>query len=106
MKSPASFFTQLWTTFKAALKTFVDEYYIRFSASLSYYTIFSLAPLLIVTISLCGYFFGRQAIEGKIFFELRELIGDIAALQIQQMIQNALYAQDSFIAHVIGVIAL
>src|SRR5438552_367459 len=106
MNRISNFFSQLWITFKTALKTFIDEYYVRFSASLSYYTIFSLAPLIIVTISLCGYFFGRQAIEGKVFFEIRTLVGDVAALQIQQMIQHVVYAEDSFVAKVVGIIAL
>lgn len=97
---------QLWTTFRTSVKTFISENYIRYSATLSYYTIFSLAPLLIITISLCGYFFGRQAMEGKIFSEIRTLVGDVAALQIQQMLQQVVSAQGSFVARAVGVIAM
>ncbi|HEX5170462.1 MAG TPA: YihY/virulence factor BrkB family protein [Cyclobacteriaceae bacterium] len=106
MKWIPNFFAQLWTTFKTALKTFVAGNYIRYSSSLSFYTIFSLAPLLIVTITLCGYFFGRQATEGKIFSEIQALVGDVAAMQIQQMIRNVVSAQDSFIAKAVGIIAM
>jgi membrane protein len=80
--------------------------YIRYSASLSYYTIFSLAPLLIITISLCGYFFGKQAMEGRIFSEIHTLVGDVAAMQIQQMIQHVASSQSSFVAKTIGVVAM
>jgi membrane protein len=106
MKWIPNFFFQLWVTFRTTLKTFVAENYLRYSASLSYYTIFSLAPLLIITISLFGYFFGRQAMEGKIFSELRTQVGDVAAMQIQQMIQYVVSAQDSFVARVIGIIGM
>ena len=106
MKRISNFFEQLWITFRTALKTFIAEDYFRYSASLSFYTIFSVAPLLIITISLCGYFFGRQAMEGKMFLEMRTHVGDVAAMQIQQMIQHIVSAQDSFVARVVGIIVM
>jgi membrane protein len=106
MKWSHKFFTQLWGAFKATLKTFIAENYLRLSASLSYYTIFSLAPLLIITISLCGHFFGRQAMEGRIFSEIRTHVGDVAAMQIQQMIQHVVSTQGSFVARVGGFIVI
>lgn len=106
MKRSPNFFAQFWITFRTALKTFMAENYLRYSASLSYYTIFSLAPLLIITISLCGYFFGRQAMEGKIFSEIRTLVGDVVAMQIQQMIQHVVSAQDSFIVKAVAIITI
>jgi membrane protein len=101
----ANFFAQLWATLKTAGRTFLSENYFRYSAALSYYTIFSLAPLLIITISLCGYFFGRQAMEGRIFSEIRTLVGDVVAMDIQLLIQHVVSAQDSFITTVAGIIA-
>lgn len=106
MKWVTNFFSEWWITFRTALKTFIAENYIRYSASLSYYTIFSLAPLLIITISLCGYFFGRPAMEGKIFSEIRSQAGDVVAMQIQQMIQHIVSAQDSFVVRSVGIIAI
>lgn len=106
MKRVPNFFVQLWRTFSLTLKVFVSESYLRYSASLSYYTIFSLAPLLIITISLSGYFFGRQAMEGRIFSEIRTHIGDVAAMQVQQMIQHVAFTQGSFVARVIGIIVM
>lgn len=104
MKWIPTFFTQLWVTLRATLKTFIAENYLRYSASLSYYTIFALAPLLIITISLFGYFFGRQAMEGKIFSEIRSQVGDVAAMQIQQMIQHVVSEKDSFVAKVAAIV--
>ena len=106
MKWVQNIFAQLWKTFRITIKTFVAENYSRYSASLSYYTIFSLAPLLIITISLCGYFFGKQAMEGQIFSEIRNIVGDVAAMQIQQMIQHVVSTQGSFVVKVIGIIAM
>lgn len=106
MKWVPVFFSQLWRAFKTTLKTFASENYLRYSASLSYYTIFSLAPLLIITISLFGYIFGRQAMEGRIFSEIRLQVGDVAAMQIQQMIQHVASPQNSFVARVAGIIVM
>jgi membrane protein len=106
MKRLPNIFKQLWITFRTALTTFIAGNYLRYSASLSYYTIFSLAPLLIITISLCGYLFGRDAMEGKIFSEIRTIVGDVVALQIQQMIQHVVSAQNSFIAKTVAIIVI
>lgn len=106
MKWIPAFFKQLWKAFRATLKTFSSENYLRYSASLSYYTIFSLAPLLIITISLFGYFFGKQAMEGRIFTEIRLQVGDVAAMQIQQMIQHVASPESSFFARIVGVIVM
>lgn len=106
MKWIFNFFSQLWITLRITVKTFISENNIRYSAALSFYTIFSLAPLLIITISLTGYFFGRHAMEGKLFSEIQKLVGDVVATQIQQMIQNVVSAQNSFIAKAVGYIAI
>ncbi|OQP58804.1 YihY/virulence factor BrkB family protein [Niastella populi] len=106
MKRIHIFFVQLWVTFRTTLKTFIAENCLRYSASLSYYTIFSLAPLLIITISLLGYFFGRQAMEGRIFSEIRAQVGDVAALQIQQMIRHIVTTEGSFIARLVGILIM
>ena len=106
MKCISVFFKQLWNTLRLTLKTFVSENYFRYGASLSYYTIFSLAPLLIITISLCGYFFGRQAMEGDLFTEIRKLVGDKVAMQIQEMIQHVVSSQNSFMVNAIGIVVM
>jgi membrane protein len=106
MKRLSVFFTQLWNTLRLTLKIFVSENYFRYGASLSYYTIFSLAPLLIITISLCGYFFGGQAMEGELFTEIRKLVGDNVAIQIQEMMQHVVSAQNSFVVNAVAVIAM
>jgi membrane protein len=58
-------------------------------AALAYYTIFSLAPLLVITISIAGLAFGREAAEGQIFDQLRGLLGEESGRAMQVIVQNA-----------------
>ncbi len=75
----------------------------KLSASLAYYTIFSISPMLIVIISLCGIFLGKQAIEGQIYEQINTMVGEQAALQIQEMIKNvSAQGNKSYIASIIG----
>lgn len=76
------------------------------SAALGYYTIFSIAPMLIVIISLCDIFYGRAAIEGSIYNYLQEYVGTDTAIQIQEVIRNATISQDISWASIIGIASL
>jgi len=58
-------------------------------AALAYYTVFSLAPLLIIAISIAGLVFGKEAAQGQIFDQLRGLLGDESGRAMQVMVQNA-----------------
>ena len=73
---------------KNAAIGFVDDNAFKLSASLSYYTIFALGPLLIIIISLTGIFFGKEAVQGRVYGQLTELVGSESALQIQNIIIN------------------
>ncbi len=85
---------------------FVSGNDLKYSASLSYYTIFSLPPLLIIIISLCGFFFGPQAARGEIYGQIAHLVGKDAALQIQEMIKNVALSGNNTFATTIGIITL
>src|SRR6476620_2807755 len=90
---------------QAAL-SFSDDHGFKLSASLSYYTIFALGPLLIIIISLAGIFFGKDAVEGEIFKELNGLVGNGAALQIQEIIKNAQHTHATMLGAIIGIVIL
>jgi membrane protein len=90
---------------KSAIE-FLNDNAIKLSASLSYYTIFSVAPMLIVIISFAGIFFGRDAIEGKIYGQIKGLIGDKAAVLIQGMIAGIKQTQHTITGATIGIIIL
>lgn len=72
----------------ATFKGFGEDKGMKLSASLAYYTIFSIGPLLLLLMSLASVFFGDQAIEGEIFGELQGILGASAAAQIQDIIKN------------------
>jgi membrane protein len=91
---------------RETINEFIDDNAIKLSASLSYYTIFALPPLIIVIIALCGVFFGQEAIRGEIFGQINDFVGNDAALDIQNMIRNVKMQDDNTFAATIGVITL
>ena len=85
---------------------FVDNSVPRMSAALSYYTLFSLAPVLLIVITVSGIFYGREAIEGTLFGQIKNFVGTDAAKQIQDIIRNAATARHSTFASVVSIAAL
>ena len=71
-----------FTILKAAFNGFMNDMALKYSASLSYYTIFSLAPMLIIIITFCGFLFSKEAMQGEIYGQIKNLVGSDAALQI------------------------
>lgn len=100
------FFKKAWKILAHAGNDFIDDGCVKFAASLSYYTIFALAPLLIIIISLVGSIFGHDAVQGKVYMEIRELVGSEAALQIQNIIANVQRSQHSTIGTIISAVIL
>lgn len=97
------FFKRWFTILKNTFTIFGDVRGLKFSASLSYYTMFSLAPLLVLTISLAALFFGQEAAEGKVFEEINGLVGNAAAAQIQEILKNVQLQEDNTLALIIGI---
>lgn len=96
----------IWHVLKNSFKGFSEDKITKLSASLAYYTVFSLGPLLIVIIFLCSFFFGREAIEGTIYTQMESFVGHDAASQVEQIIKNASVGDKGTIAATIGVITL
>jgi membrane protein len=99
-------FRGIWEVLKASFSGFSDDKITKLSASLAYYTIFSLGPLLIVIIYLCSIFFGREAVEGSIYHQIQGFIGPDAAKQIQDIIKNAAVTGKGTLAATIGIVTL
>ena len=85
---------------------FLDDNALKFSASLSYYTVFSIAPVLIIIIGVSGLFFGREAVTGELFHQFSRMIGDRAASLLQDAISNVELEGQSGLATIIGVLTL
>jgi membrane protein len=77
-----------WSAMKNAAIAFNDDNGFKLAASLSYSMIFSIGPMLIVVISLAGIFWGQQAVEGRMYEQIKDLVGSNAAIQIQDIIRN------------------
>jgi len=99
-------FIQVWKMLKATFMGFINDNGLKLSASLAYYTIFSLAPLLIITISLAGLFVPPDVATGRLYPEISHYVGSQAALQIQEVLKNLQLAGKSFTAVIVGTIVL
>jgi membrane protein len=95
-----------WKVTKQAALDFNNDNGFKLSASLSYSTIFAMAPLLIVIISLTGILFGEQAAAGNIYEQIRSLVGSNAAIQIQEIIKNIKQSQHTVAGAIIGGVIL
>ena len=100
------FFKDTLTILKDAGVGFMEDKGLKLSASLAYYTTFSLAPMLLLIISLAGAIWGQEAIEGKVFSEINGLIGDKAANQVQEIITNLRLSGETTLSLIIGAVTL
>jgi len=105
MKKKISF-KGIWQVLKDSFSGFSNDKIAKLSASLAYYTIFSLGPLLICIIFLCSLFFARDAVQGNIYRQIEGFVGPDAAVQLQQIIKNAALTGKSHIAAIIGFVTL
>lgn len=96
----------LWKVLKQSFSGFGDDKVMKLSASLAYYTVFSMGPLLIVIIFVCSLFFGREAIEGTVYGQIQSFVGSDTAKQVQDIIKNASIGDKGRVAAIIGVITL
>ena len=76
------------------------------SAALAFYTLFSLAPVLLVVISVAGAVFGRDAVRGRIVHEFAGLMGEQQARAIQQILQAVANQPSAGLARVLGIVTL
>ncbi|MEO7559664.1 MAG: YihY/virulence factor BrkB family protein [Nitrosospira sp.] len=97
---------QIWTLVKAAFSSWLDDYAPSMGAALAYYTMFSIAPLLLVVISTAGLVFGEEAVRGEIFGQLRDLMGDQGAQAVQGLLASVSEPKEGIAATVIGTVLL
>lgn len=88
--------------FKEAWREFRDDNAQRLAASLAYYTIFSIAPLLVIAIGIAGLVFGRAEAQGEIVGQLRGLLGTAGAKAVEDMLANAARPKAGTLAITIG----
>lgn len=90
----------------ATFKGFGDDRGMKLSASLAYYSLFSIGPLLLLLLSIVSILYGQEATEGKVFTQLNGLLGSDAARQVQEIIKNVSLSGQTTFALVTGIITL
>src|SRR5687767_11605495 len=91
---------------KEAFTDWRDDNAPRLGAALSYYTIFSIAPLLLIAVSLAGLVFGEEAAQGRVVGQIEALIGKTGAEAVQSMLVNARKPGEGLFATIAGVVTL
>lgn len=97
---------RFWKTFKKSIVKFNDDNAIKLSASLSYYTIFALPPMLLIIISISGFFFGKDAIQGQVYAQIAGIVGSSVAISIQETIKNVHLSSGNFVTTIASVATL
>ena len=95
-----------WKLFKETFSGWREDGVSQHAAALAYYTVFSLAPLLVIVVALAGLFFGEEAAEGQVVAQLGGLVGHEAASAIEEMIAAARKPASGIVATVVGIAAL
>ena len=102
MIDPRNFFK----LFVTAAKAWMADYAPSMGAAISYYTVFSLAPLLVIIIALAGALFGREAVQGVIVQQFSGLIGQQAAGLVQGLVSHASDTDKGLVAGLISFFVL
>ncbi len=97
---------QLWAMLRQVFAAWSDDYVPSMGAALAYYTMFSLAPLLLIVIAVAGLVFGQDAARGEIEAQLRALMGEGSAIAVQELLKSVREPASSIAATVVGVVLL
>jgi membrane protein len=92
--------------FVRAAKAWSDDYAPSMGAAISYYTVFSMAPLLVIVIAVAGAVFGREAVLGQIMAQLSGLVGPQGAALVQNLVAAASDTDKGLVAGLISVVVL
>src|SRR5215469_13916364 len=97
-------FLQGWLKLgKNAIYSWLDDRAPTIGAAIAFYTMFSLAPMLVIVIAVAGFVFGREAAEGALFGEIAKLVGPDSAGAVQAMLRSASSTRSGIIATVVGI---
>ena len=92
-----------WSLARETLQSWSDDYAASMGAALAYYTMFSIAPLLLIVISVAGLFFGEQAARGEILDQLEGLMGADGARAVQALLATVNQPRAGVLATLFGI---
>jgi YihY family inner membrane protein len=102
----ASWIGRQWQIVVAAANAWMDDYAPSMGAALSYYTLFSLAPLLVLIIAIAGMVFGQDAAQGAIIAQLQSIMGQEGATAVQGLLNAARERSTGVVASIVGGVLL
>lgn len=98
--------TAIWPLAKEAGLQWVAHKDARMGAALSYYSVFSIGPLILIAVAVAGLVFGHEAVQGEVTNSLKSLLGENGAQAINGMLVSASKPQEGLVATVIGIVTL
>ena len=96
----------MFNLLKQAVSSWSADYAPSMGAALSYYTLFSIAPLLLIVISVAGLLFGDDAVRGEVFGQLQGILGSDGAKAVEDMLQSVSKKGEGIVAAATGVVVL
>src|SRR5450631_2898147 len=97
---------KIWELIRKSVGAWLDDYAPSMGAALAYYTLFSIAPLLIIAIAVAGLVFGQDAPRGEIVAQIQDLIGLEGAIAVQGLLKSANGPVQDILATAISIITL
>jgi len=96
----------VWNLISKSVGAWMDDYAPSMGAALAYYTLFSLAPLLIIAIAVAGLVFGQEAARGEIVAQIQGLIGLEGAIAVQGLLRSANAPARDIVATLVSTVML
>src|SRR6202048_2542947 len=96
----------IWTLMRDAAEGWMTHRASSTGAALAFYTIFSLSPVLIISIAIAGFFFGQAAARGEIVDQIHDLVGPQGAQLVQSVLQNASRPEAGLVATIFSIVTL
>ncbi len=98
--------SDIWPLIKEAATAWIDDYAPSMGAAIAYYTMFSLAPLLLIAIAVAALVFGQEVASGEVLAQLRGMMGEEGAQAVQAMLESASQPEQGAMATIVGVLLL
>ncbi|MDB5929647.1 MAG: ribonuclease [Polaromonas sp.] len=100
------YFSRFYQLAKKSVNAWIDDYAPSMGAAISYYTVFSIAPLLIIVIAVAGFVWGREAVQGELVGQMSGMIGEEGAKGVQSLIESANQPTKGIVATLISIVVL
>src|SRR6202790_3807520 len=98
--------SEAWTLLKDTILSFIDDEALSRGAAIAFYTVTSIAPVLLIVIAVAGLAFGREAAQNAIIGQLSDLMGQQTAEVIQTAVASAASKSSGILATIVGIVVL